>query len=146
MWGREDFINRKDLRSDNNRGRRKMDEKNTMPEGKGAGQEIETDVPVPLGIACLLSYFMPVIGGVFFLFTEKRNKLIRFHAVQSVLFWAFFGACSVLALIIGSSLLTKTVAIVFFLYWIYAMYEAVQGRLRKLPVIGDIAYGRIYED
>jgi uncharacterized membrane protein len=119
------------------------EEKNERTE-KMTEIDLETEVPVPLSIACLLSYFVPVIGGVFFLFAENRNRLIRFHAVQSILFSVFFGICIALASIIGSSFLNRTVGIIFILYWAYAMHEALKCRLRRLPVIGDIAFREIY--
>ena len=40
--------------------------------------------PVPPGVAGLIAYFLPVIGGLLFLFLERENKPVRFHAVQSL--------------------------------------------------------------
>jgi len=109
--------------------------------------DTDLDIPVPLGIACMLAYFIPVIGGLFFLFSEKRNKLLRFHSVQSILFWIFFGVAFVVTAIISwIPFLDELVALILVVSWIYVMYQAIQKKVCKLPIIGDIAHRHIYEE
>jgi uncharacterized membrane protein len=128
--------------------RQKMDEEEKKNEvGEKVDIDTDMDIPVPLGIACMLAYFVPVIGGVFFLFAEKRNKLLRFHSVQSILFWIFFGVAFEIAVIISwIPFLDELVALVQVVLWIYVMYQAMQKRVCKLPIIGAIASRNIYEN
>ncbi|UCF05716.1 MAG: hypothetical protein JSV33_01370 [bacterium] len=92
---------------------------------------------VPAGIAGLLTYFIPFFGGLLFLFLEKENKLVRFHAVQSILLWIFFIVISVIFAWIPviNILLYLFVLIV----WIFIMYQALMEKMYELPVIGKYA-------
>lgn len=111
------------------------------------GIDTDIDIPIPLGIACMLAYFVPVIGGIFFLFAERKNKLLRFHSVQAILFWIFFSVAFVVASIISwIPFLDELVLFVMVVSWIYIMYQAIQSRECNLPVIGNIAKKHIYEN
>ncbi len=113
--------------------------------GEEVDIDTDLDIPVPTGIACMLAYFIPVIGGLFFLFAEKRNNLLRFHSVQSILFWVFFGVAFVVAAIISwIPFLDELIALVLVVSWIYIMYQSIHSRVCRLPVIGDIAHRHIY--
>ncbi|MEK5208393.1 DUF4870 domain-containing protein [Psychrobacillus sp. FSL H8-0510] len=89
-------------------------------------------------IAGMLCYFF--IVGLIFLFVEKENSFIRFHALQSV----FLGV----ALIIISMVLPFIPIIGWMLsIWlpllvlalvVFLMYQAYNGKYYKLPIIGDI--------
>ncbi len=116
----------------------KFSDKSERPE-----VDIEADIPLPIGIAGALAYFIPVFGGVFFLFAERRNRFLRFHCVQSILFWVFFGLCFALSVILGSYILRKLVWIALFISWGIIIYKAINRESYKLPVIGDIAHGQI---
>lgn len=92
-------------------------------------------------LAGLLSYVFGVVTGVIFYLIEKENKFIRFHAMQSILTFAFFlVANAVLAFIpvIGWSIM-PILAILQLVIWIILMVKAYQGEHFKLPVVGDIA-------
>ncbi len=92
---------------------------------------------IPQGIAGLLAYFVPLFGGLFFLIIEKENKLIRFHAAQSILLWIVF---IILAIIfVWIPFLNFLVGAIMLLVWIFIMFQALIERMFELPVIGDIA-------
>lgn len=92
---------------------------------------------VPQGVAALICYFVPFFGGLLFLFAEKENKLVRFHAVQSILLWVFFTAISaVFSWIPGLNVLLWLFILVV---WIFMMYQALMERQFELPVIGQVA-------
>ncbi|WP_411747190.1 DUF4870 domain-containing protein [Psychrobacillus psychrotolerans] len=86
----------------------------------------------------MLCYFF--IVGLIFLFVEKENRFIRFHALQSV----FLGV----ALIIISMVLPFIPIIGWMLsIWlpllvlalvVFLMYQAYNGKYYKLPLLGDI--------
>jgi uncharacterized membrane protein len=89
---------------------------------------------VPQGIAGLLSYFIPFFGGLLFLLLEKDNRLVRFHAVQSILLWICFVAIT--ALFFWVPVLPYLFVLVV---WIFIMYQALMEREYELPLIGKIA-------
>ena len=90
---------------------------------------------VPQGVASLITYFVPLFGGLLFLFLEKENKLVRFHSVQSILLWIFFIIISaVFGWIPGINVIV----------WIFIMYQALLERNFELPIIGPIARRQVF--
>jgi uncharacterized membrane protein len=94
-------------------------------------------------IASLLCYLLIWITGIIIYILEKENKMVKFHALQSVLvflplnilYWIlgyifWFGIGYILAMIVG---------IIMFILWIVLMIKAYQGEKYILPVVGDIA-------
>jgi uncharacterized membrane protein len=110
-----------------------------VPQSPLAQQLGPSSIGIEPNLAAALSYFW-VIGLIFFII-EKKNRFVRFHALQSLLF-------GVAALIIG--LIFDYLPYVFFvgsllhLVWligaIYAAVQAYNGKWFKLPVVGDMAY------
>lgn len=101
------------------------------------GNDQKQSTPVPQGIASLLTYFIPFFGGLLFLFLEKDNRLVRFHAVQSILLWIFFviiGAIFTWIPLINILLYLFVLAV-----WVFIMYQAIMERMYELPIIGGIA-------
>ena len=111
-------------------------------------------------IAALLSYIFGWISGLVFFLMEKDSRLVRFHAMQSILLsgaaivigivlwflWVFgvviFAAVSdVLASLIGLVL-----GLLLFVFWIamliavvMCLIKAYQKQYFKLPVLGNLA-------
>src|SRR6266566_670377 len=96
-----------------------------------------------------LSYLLGWITGIIFFLMEKQNRFVRFHAMQSIL---FFGGLSVLSIVLQVvtglnipfiSFLTLCanglVGIVGLVGWIVLLINGFQGKYFKLPVIGDYA-------
>lgn len=113
-----------------------------------------TSMGMDANVAAGLSYLFSLIGGLIFYFGEKQNRFVRFHAMQSILFNAFwivlfivfFTVQSILyATVILSPLaivltcLTFLLPFVALVLWIMLMVYAFQGKYFKLPVIGDYA-------
>ncbi|MBN1164126.1 MAG: hypothetical protein JXB45_06085 [Candidatus Krumholzibacteriota bacterium] len=95
--------------------------------------------PIPLGIRCLLTYLIPFFGGLVFLFIERENRLIRFHAVQSILFWIFFSIYGVIInSVIQFAFLRHLLQLLFLAVWVFVMYQALKERMYELPLVGDI--------
>lgn len=111
-------------------------------------------------IAALLSYIFGWVSGLIFFLMEKDSRLVRFHAMQSILFnvlilvlvFVFWILTFILVLIgaaIGDvlgtifSLLATLLWLVFSLgiliAWILCLVKAFQGQYFKLPVIGNFA-------
>jgi uncharacterized membrane protein len=113
-----------------------------------------TSMGMDANVAAGLSYLFSIIGGLIFYFGEKQNRFVRFHAMQSILFnafWivlfiAFFTVQSILyATVILTPLALVLTCLTFLLpfailvLWIILMVYAFQGKYFKLPVIGDYA-------
>ena len=84
-----------------------------------------------------LCYILGVISGIFFLLTEKENKFVRFHAMQStmtfgILFLVLF--VPILGWVLSAFLIPLSLIL-----WLFLMYKAYQKEKFKLPVIGDLA-------
>lgn len=98
-------------------------------------------------VVAMLCYLLGIVGGIIFLLIEpyNRDRLIRFHAFQSIfLTIAYIGSFIVLG-ILGSFthgilfLLTPLVQLFFLIVWIYMIVTAYQGKKVILPVIGELA-------
>jgi uncharacterized membrane protein len=100
----------------------------------------KTSTGLKSNIAGLLCYLLFWVSGLEFLFVEKKDKFVRFHAIQSVV---TFGALTVLFAfvfipIIGWIFCWLSLALAFFL-WIMLMVEAFRGKKIKVPIAGKFA-------
>jgi len=91
--------------------------------------------------AGVLCYLFSWVGGLIFFLLERDNRFVRFHAVQSIL---FFGSISILEWFFSYFPyaffgLGGVVGLLGFIGWIVLMVAAHRGRYYKLPVIGDFA-------
>ena len=101
-------------------------------------EQQKTSIGLTENVGGMLCYIF--IIGLVFLFMEKENRFIRFHALQAV-----FTAVAVLLIsivmgfipIIGFILSLLMGPVVFGLM-IFMMYQAYQGKYFKLPFIGDM--------
>ena len=108
--------------------------------------------PLPESVAAGFAYTL--IPAVIFLFRDpyRRNHFVRFHSIQSVLFWvALLAAGAVLKMagfvlilipVVGP-LLTFVISVVAvlaaFLVWLVLVVKAFQREAFKLPILGDLA-------
>lgn len=108
-------------------------------------------------VAAALCYLVGVLTGIVFLVLEPYNKdrLIRFHAFQSIFLWVAIIVLgiglSVLSIILGfipmigwiAGILMMLASLVLwvgvFFVWIYLMYKAYNNQRVVLPVIGPLA-------
>jgi len=111
-------------------------------------------------VAALLSYIFGWLSGLIFFLMEKDSKLVRFHAMQSILLNALVIVASIalyivmmvlflilsqvsgaLSAIVG--LLSVVVWLVFsaavLVAWVMCLIKAYNFQFYKLPVIGDFA-------
>ena len=110
-------------------------------------------------VAGLLCYLGVWVTGIVFLIIERKNKQVRFHAMQSlvtfgILFiilsiingvraawaWSFYGAPGLYTAqwVIGSIVWWIFFAIIIIL-WIVLMVRTYNGQLYKVPLFGGIA-------
>jgi uncharacterized membrane protein len=105
------------------------------PEGTKSSTGLDTRT------AALLTYVLGFITGIIFLTIEKDSRFVKFHAMQSILISVallvinlVLGFIPVIGWIVGILLVPLS-----FILWIACMLLALQGKLFKLPVVGDIA-------
>lgn len=129
-------------------------------QGAASGPQVVTTRPsvsstgLTSNIAGALAYVLGLITGIVFLVLEpyKRDRFVRFHAMQSVLFCvaAFVFSIAwgiVVRIMISISGWTAVVltpiglviSLAFFLFWLFLMYQAYSQREYHIPFIGAIA-------
>lgn len=105
-------------------------------------------------VASALCYSLGLLTGILFLVLEpyNKNRLIRFHAFQSIFahiasFFLFIGLMIVMTFlhfipILGTILALMMYPIVglgFFILWLMLMYKAYNRERWVLPIIGPLA-------
>jgi uncharacterized membrane protein len=110
------------------------DESNAPKEVKQTGK---SSLGIDENIAAFLAYLFGFISGLILLVVEKDSSFVRFHAMQSVL---VFGVLFLIGMIpfIGW-IASFVIAPIAFILWIILMIQALQGKMYKLPLVGDIA-------
>jgi uncharacterized membrane protein len=98
-------------------------------------------------VAAGLSYVFGWITGLIFFLVEKQNRFVRFHAMQSILFFGGLTVIDIALNIIGNIgvlwfltvPLGGIIGLIGLVGWIVLMINGFQGKYFKLPVIGDYA-------
>ena len=130
------------------------------PQAAPSGPRVET-TSGPAGTtglasnaAAALSYLLGLITGIVFLVLEpyKRDRFVRFHAMQSILFCAAAIVFSIAWSIVWRILFSISGSLIFidvplrlvislglFLFWLFVMYQAYSQREYRIPIIGAIA-------
>lgn len=91
-------------------------------------------------LAAMLCYSF--IAAIVFLLVEpyNRNRFIRFHAFQAILFTAAWVIVhGVVTIPIVGWALWPMVELAFLICWIVLLIKAYQGVMFKIPVIGEFA-------
>jgi uncharacterized membrane protein len=90
--------------------------------------------------AGLLCYLFGWVTGLIFFLLERDSRFVRFHAMQSML---FFGILSFLEWVFSHLPFFGTIGgalgLVMFIGWIVMMVKANRGEYYKLPLFGDLA-------
>jgi len=104
-------------------------------------------------VAGALCYLFGFITGIIFLVIApyNQNKLIRFHAFQSIFFSIGVIIISIIISIIMGAvffssggfwtgfMLHRIWDLLVFILWLYMMFSTFNNKKGKLPVIGDLA-------
>ena len=101
-------------------------------------------------VASLLCYAGLFFSGIVILVMEKENKTVRFHALQSTLWFMFLGLVRMVAswfawFPLFGGLLATALQLLFVASWIFLMYTAYTGKKFKIPMIGDTVESQIYK-
>jgi uncharacterized membrane protein len=117
--------------------------------GTAAGALGPTSMGMQANVAAGLSYVLGWVTGLVFFLVEKQNRFVRFHAMQSIL---FFGGLTVLGVVLNfvwgfgipfisfvALCINSLLGLVAFIGWIVLLINGFQGKYFKLPIIGDYA-------
>jgi uncharacterized membrane protein len=122
-----------------------------------------TSIGIDANLASMLCYLtmiccgLGIIVSLVFFIMEKTNRLLRFHAMQALLFggvWIVVGiALRILSVLVsigdmdlgffvfwGLLLVRILVALFLLIFLLLAAIKAYQGQYYKLPIIGNIAW------
>ncbi len=101
--------------------------------------------------AAILSYSFGWLTGILFLLFGGQNCFVRFHALQSLVFFGTinlvdFGLLTVMAggwhhnhfLLFGCVLLFLLLNFIAFVSWIVVMIQAARGTYFRLPFVGEL--------
>jgi uncharacterized membrane protein len=134
------------------------------PQGQSAAPPPGAYAPPPAAAApgltdnaaSALCYLLGVITGVVFLVLApyNQNKTIRFHAFQSIFLWVACVVVMIVWSIISGIILAATgfgfgfsflhlislvINLAIFVFWVFMIVSAYQGKKIVLPVIGQLA-------
>jgi uncharacterized membrane protein len=98
-------------------------------------------------VAGLLSYVLTWLTGIIFFVIEKESKFVKFHAMQSII---FFGALTVVEIVFSILAIIPYIGFIFtvingllglfaFIMWIILMIKAYQHQKFVLPIAGPMA-------
>ncbi|TYB31462.1 MAG: DUF4870 domain-containing protein [Candidatus Mcinerneyibacterium aminivorans] len=109
--------------------------------------ETKSSTGMKENLAGLLCYVLGWITGLIFFIIEKESKFVKFHALQSLL---FFGGIFVASLVLGMVpilgwLISFILFVLAIIFWIIGMIKAYNNQQYKFPVVGDIAEKQIFE-
>ena len=105
-----------------------------------------TSTGLAANVAAAASYFLGFVTGLIFLLTERDNRFVRFHAMQSTLLFLGIVVLDVLLQlvpILGALIVIFVVIPASAILWLILMFKAYQGEEFSLPVVGRMAAERV---
>jgi len=101
----------------------------------------KTSTGLDENVAGLLCYVLGWISGLVFFLIEKKNKFVRFHALQSII---VFGVLNLALIVLGwipiiGWVIAWIIWVLMIVLWILLMVKAYQGEKFKLPWAGNLA-------
>jgi uncharacterized membrane protein len=124
------------------------------------GQIEKSSTGLDANLAALLSYVFGWVSGLVFFLIEKESRLVRFHAMQSILLnivvvvvGFLLWIVTFIFVVIGmqlpdimGSLMWLVATLIWLVYcvgiliaWVMCLIRAYQNQYFKLPVIGNMA-------
>jgi uncharacterized membrane protein len=105
-------------------------------------------------VAGALAYSLGIFTGILFLVLEpyRRDRFVRFHAMQSILYFVFAVAFRIAWSIVVGSLTSISgwvlvvaiparliISLAMFGLWLYLMYQAYTEHEFRIPILGAVA-------
>jgi uncharacterized membrane protein len=99
-----------------------------------------TSLGIRARTAGLLCYLFGWVTGLIFFLLERENRFVRFHAMQSILFFGILNALEwVFSYLPFFGPIGGVIGLVMFIGWFVMMVKAHRGEYYKLPLFGDLA-------
>lgn len=102
----------------------------------------KTSLGIDENLESTLCYLLGWMSGLFFFFVEHENKIVRFHALQSLFVFLFLNLLMGVAMLIpfvGWFFLLPQLFLGYIVLWIFLVVNAYQGRKIYLPFFGGLA-------
>jgi len=94
-------------------------------------------------VAAALTYIIPPFTGILFYVVEKKDKFVRFHAFQSILFgiaaYIIWWVTRALMFVIVGFALVPVVFMALTIFYALLMWKAYNNEKYELPILGKIA-------
>jgi uncharacterized membrane protein len=110
---------------------------------------------LPVNVAAALAVMIPLIGGIVFLFLERKDRFVRFYCIQSIVLGVLLGAAELILKMvqlifeplwaIGVVLYTLAqyvyaiFALIWLVFYFVALVQAFRGKMWALPYLGPMA-------
>ncbi len=110
-----------------------------MPEKKAKGGA--TALGLDENVESTLCYLLGWVSGLIFLFVEKENKNVRFHAMQSFLAFLSISIISVVIMIVPflGPIVSFLLKIATLFLWILLLFKTFKGEVFRIPFFADLA-------
>jgi uncharacterized membrane protein len=101
----------------------------------------KTSTGLQQNVAGLLCYLATWVTGIVFLIIEKENKIVRFHAWQSI---AVFAPINIIMIVLSfipiiGWIINIILWVLEVILWIVLMLSAYRGKMLKIPIAGNFA-------
>ena len=92
-------------------------------------------------VASMFCYLFGWITGLIFIFAEKENKNVRFHAWQSLLTFVGLNVLFFVLMLIPfiGLFLVPLLSLGSVALWVFLLVNAYQGKRIELPIVGEFA-------
>lgn len=98
-------------------------------------------------IEATLAYLLPPFTGIAIYTMEKKNKFVRFHALQSILLgvsaFILMAIANALVVVFIGVVLAPLLSMALFLAWLFVMWKAYENEEYMLPIIGQVAKNQV---
>lgn len=110
-----------------------------------------TSTPLSARTEAIVGYALWWLGGLIFFVIERKNRFVRFHAAQSLIFFggislllAVLRLISIIPLIgfllsVPISFISTIITIVAVVVWLFSMFLMYRGKNFRIPVISGYA-------
>lgn len=89
-----------------------------------------------MAVVAWFIFFVPLLTD------QKDSKFVKFHVNQALnlilIGGAAYAVASILAIALIGFLLLPIIGVAMFILWIIGLIGALNGEMKKLPIIGDI--------
>ena len=99
----------------------------------------KTSTGLEENVASLLCYALVWVTGIIFVIVEQKNKVVRFHAMQSIIVFLSLSTIGSIMSALFGGIFGGMIGLLGFVLWVVLMVKAYQGGIYKLPIAGDFA-------